>query len=430
MPPSSSSAKPASTSRPSGSCTRARRGLAAERGEQHLHRALAAVGDGAQVGRAQPGGLQAAADRGRHLGGAEGPLERVGRDEHRAVGHALVSHGCREGVHDDRGLRPRAARLEPRQGLLPRARSSRSSTSSTTTWRPPRPTVRGLLDRPTVLKRWRDGITGEVFFQKRVPEKRPEWLQTATVHFPSGRSATELVPNDAAHLVWGVNLGNIDWNPWPVRRSDLDHPDELRIDLDPQPGVEWSEVREVALCAGDVLREHGMLGFPKTSGSRGIHVYVRIEPRLELHRGAPRRARARARGRAPDARARDVDVVEGGARRRLPRLQPERARPHRRLAVLGARGRPTRRCPARCAGTRSPTSSPRTCASTPCPRGCARSATRARRSTTCTTRSTRCSTSRAATRRRASATRRGRRTSPSRRASRERVQPSRARSED
>jgi bifunctional non-homologous end joining protein LigD len=168
-------------------------------------------------------------------------------------------------------------------------------------------TVRGLYDRPTVLKRWRDGITGEVFFQKRVPEKRPEWLQTATVHFPSGRSATELVPNDAAHLIWGVNLGNIDWNPWPVRRSDLDHPDELRIDLDPQPGVEWSEVRAVALCAGEVLREHGMLGFPKTSGSRGIHVNVRIEPNwsfTEVRRAAlalAREVERRMPGRATTA---------------------------------------------------------------------------------------------------------------------------------
>jgi bifunctional non-homologous end joining protein LigD len=139
-------------------------------------------------------------------------------------------------------------------------------------------TVRGLYDRPTVLKRWKDGIEGEFFFQKRVPENRPPWLQTATVTFPSGRSATELVPNDAAHLVWAVNLGNIDWNPWPVRRGDLDHPDELRIDLDPQPGVPWDEVRQVALCARDVLVEHGLRGFPKTSGSRGIHVNVRITP--------------------------------------------------------------------------------------------------------------------------------------------------------
>ncbi|MCW3006860.1 MAG: primase small subunit [Solirubrobacterales bacterium] len=139
-------------------------------------------------------------------------------------------------------------------------------------------TVRGLHDRPTVLKRWKDGIEGEFFFQKRVPENRPPWLQTATVTFPSGRSATELVPNDAAHLVWAVNLGNIDWNPWPVRRGDLDHPDELRINLDPQPGVPWDEVRQVALCARDVLVEHGLRGFPKTSGSRGIHVNVRITP--------------------------------------------------------------------------------------------------------------------------------------------------------
>ncbi|HEY1538236.1 MAG TPA: DNA polymerase domain-containing protein [Solirubrobacteraceae bacterium] len=139
-------------------------------------------------------------------------------------------------------------------------------------------TVNHLRDRPTVLKRWKDGITGEFFFQKRVPEKRPEWMQTATVSFPSGRSATELVPNDAAHLVWAVNLGNIDWNPWPVRRADLDHPDELRIDLDPQPEIPWSQVREVALTVHDVLTEMDLVGYPKTSGSRGIHVNVRIEP--------------------------------------------------------------------------------------------------------------------------------------------------------
>jgi DNA ligase D-like protein (predicted polymerase) len=151
------------------------------------------------------------------------------------------------------------------------------------------PTVRGLYDRPTVMKRYKDGIEGEVFFQKRVPEKRPDWRQTATVTFPSGRSATELVPNDAAHLVWAVNLGNIDWNPWPVRRDDLDHPDELRVDLDPTPGVPWSEVREVALGAHEVLGDHGLLGYPKTSGSRGIHVNVRIEPRwsfTEVRRAA------------------------------------------------------------------------------------------------------------------------------------------------
>jgi bifunctional non-homologous end joining protein LigD len=137
--------------------------------------------------------------------------------------------------------------------------------------------VRGLRERPTVMKRWVDGVQGEPFFQKRVPESAPEWLQTATVTFPSGRHARELVPNDAAHLVWGVNLGVIDWNPWPVRRADLDHPDELRVDLDPQPDVPFAEVREVALGVREVLDEHGLLGFPKTSGSRGIHVYVRLQ---------------------------------------------------------------------------------------------------------------------------------------------------------
>jgi len=138
--------------------------------------------------------------------------------------------------------------------------------------------VRGLRERPTVMKRWVDGVAGEPFFQKRVPDGAPEWLQTATVTFPSGRHARELVPNDAAHLVWGVNLGVIDWNPWPVRRSDVDHPDELRVDLDPGPGVPFSEVREVALGVREVLEQHALRGFPKTSGSRGMHVYVRIAP--------------------------------------------------------------------------------------------------------------------------------------------------------
>jgi DNA ligase D-like protein (predicted polymerase) len=139
--------------------------------------------------------------------------------------------------------------------------------------------VRHLRERPTTLKRWVDGVSGEFFFQKRVPPTAPAWLNTATVRFPSGRSARELVPNDGAHLVWGVNLGVIDWNPWPVRRRDLNHPDELRVDLDPMPDVNFDEVRAVAGCVREVLDEHGLVGFPKTSGSRGIHVNVRIDPR-------------------------------------------------------------------------------------------------------------------------------------------------------
>ena len=135
-----------------------------------------------------------------------------------------------------------------------------------------------LRDRPTVMKRFVKGIEEDPIWQKRVPKNTPDWLQTATVSFPSGRTATELCPNDAAHLAWAVNLGVIDFNPWPARRDDLDHPDELRVDLDPTPEASFADVRRVALVVRDVLHEYGLRGFPKTSGSRGIHVYVRIEP--------------------------------------------------------------------------------------------------------------------------------------------------------
>jgi DNA ligase D-like protein (predicted polymerase) len=151
-----------------------------------------------------------------------------------------------------------------------------------------------LRERPTTMKRWVDGVAGDFFFQKRVPDSAPDWLTTATVHFPSGRSARELVVSDAAHLAWGVNLGVIDWNPWPVRRRDLDRPDELRVDLDPMPEVAFDEVRAVALCVREVLEEHGLVGFPKTSGSRGIHVNVRIHPQRGFQE--VRRARAGPRG--------------------------------------------------------------------------------------------------------------------------------------
>jgi bifunctional non-homologous end joining protein LigD len=164
-----------------------------------------------------------------------------------------------------------------------------------------------LRERPTVMKRWVDGVAGKPFFQKRVPDHAPEWLQTTVVQFPSGRTARELVVSDAAHLVWGVNLGVIDWNPWPVRRDDLDHPDELRVDLDPGPGVPFSQVREVALGVREVLDAHELRGYPKTSGSRGMHVYVRIEPResfeevrraaLALAREVERRMPGRATSR-------------------------------------------------------------------------------------------------------------------------------------
>jgi bifunctional non-homologous end joining protein LigD len=140
------------------------------------------------------------------------------------------------------------------------------------------PVLNQLRNRPTVLKRFVDGAAGKPFFQKRVPDSAPDWIETAEVTFPSGRSARELLPNDDAHLVWAVNLGVIDWNPWAVRSADLDHPDELRVDLDPTPEASWDDVRQVALAVRGVLEDHGLTGFPKTSGSRGIHVNVRIHP--------------------------------------------------------------------------------------------------------------------------------------------------------
>ena len=159
-----------------------------------------------------------------------------------------------------------------------------------------------VRDRPTVMKRFVNGIEQEPIWQKRVPQKIPDWLQTATVSFPSGRTAEELCAMDAAHLVWANNLGVIDFNPWPARRQDIDHPDELRVDLDPTPGVGWNDVRRTALVVRDVLAEHGLRGYPKTSGSKGIHVNVRIVPEwdsLGVRRAALALAREVER-RAPD----------------------------------------------------------------------------------------------------------------------------------
>src|SRR5467141_905961 len=161
--------------------------------------------------------------------------------------------------------------------------------------------VRAVSNRPMALKRFVQGADGEAFFQKRAPANRPPWIETTVLSFPSGRTAEEIVVRDAAQLAWVVNLGCIDLNPHPVRSDDLDHPDELRIDLDPMPGVPWSQVREVALAAKDVLDDMGLIGWPKTSGSRGIHIYCRIERRWthpEVRRAAVAFAREVER-RAP-----------------------------------------------------------------------------------------------------------------------------------
>lgn len=137
----------------------------------------------------------------------------------------------------------------------------------------------GIRDRPIVLKRFVNGAEAPPFYQKRAPEKRPDWLRSATLAFPSGRTAEELVVDDAAGLVWIVNLGCIELHPHPVRSGDLEHPDELRVDLDPGPGTAWEDLRRVALEVRALLEEHGLRGFPKTSGSRGMHINVRIKPR-------------------------------------------------------------------------------------------------------------------------------------------------------
>src|SRR5881392_1517990 len=163
--------------------------------------------------------------------------------------------------------------------------------------------LRGAGGRPNVLVRYPNGITGEFFYQKRAPESRPPWIEVVTIRFPSGRMAEEVVPRDAAALVWLANLACLELHPHPVRAEDLDHPDELRVDLDPVPGVKWAQVRQVAHVVEAVLRDVGLTGWPKTSGSRGLHVLVRIERRWGFD----------AVRRAALALARDVE-------RRVPKL--------------------------------------------------------------------------------------------------------------
>ena len=155
--------------------------------------------------------------------------------------------------------------------------------------------IAGIRDRPVVLKRFVDGAEGEAFYQKRAPGNRPSWLRTVTLSFPSGRKAEEVVVDDTAGLAWIVNLGCIELHPHPVRSGNLEHPDELRVDLDPVPGVQWENVRRVAFEVKSFLEEMGLRGWPKTSGSRGMHVNVRIEPHwtfIEVRRAALALSRA------------------------------------------------------------------------------------------------------------------------------------------
>jgi DNA ligase D-like protein (predicted polymerase) len=162
--------------------------------------------------------------------------------------------------------------------------------------------LRGVGGRPMILKRFVKGIDDEAFFQKRAPAKRPDWIEVAELRYASGRSADEVVVRDEAQLAWVMNLGCIDLNPHPVLAEDLDHPDELRIDLDPVPGVEWRQILDVALVAKEVLEGYGLVGWPKTTGSRGFHVYARIEPRWSFRdvRLAAETVAREVENRAPD----------------------------------------------------------------------------------------------------------------------------------
>src|SRR5712691_4273802 len=162
--------------------------------------------------------------------------------------------------------------------------------------------IRGVAGRPMAMKRFVNGADGPPFFQKRAPTNRPDWIETAELSYPSGRTADEIVIRDAAQLAWIINLGCIDLNPHPIRADDVDRPDELRVDLDPIRGVPWSHVRDVALVTKDVLEDFGLVGWPKTSGSRGFHIFCRIERRWtfpEVRRAAVALAREVER-RAPE----------------------------------------------------------------------------------------------------------------------------------
>ncbi|MEU9484953.1 non-homologous end-joining DNA ligase [Streptomyces decoyicus] len=155
--------------------------------------------------------------------------------------------------------------------------------------------LRGLRDRPTTMQRFPDGVEGEFFYQKRAPKGLPDWLPTARIAFPSGRFADEMCPTEPAAVLWAANLGCLTFHPWPVRRADTEHPDELRIDLDPQPGTDFADAVRVARLLRELLAEHGLRGWPKTSGGRGVHVYVPIQPRwtfTEVRRAAITLARA------------------------------------------------------------------------------------------------------------------------------------------
>ena len=221
--------------------------------------------------------------------------------------------------------------------------------------------VRALRERPCMLHRFPNGVSGEKVHQKRLPKGAPPWVETVRVHFPRyNRNADELCVTELASVIWAVQMSTVEFHPWNSRRADTEQPDEWRIDLDPMAGCDFATVRRVAHVAHEVLDELGAVGWPKTSGGKGLHIYVRIEPRLGLRRRTAGRAGLRSRGGAPGARRRQHHLVAQGPRPDdgVRRLQPERPRPHHRQRLLGARrpGCDGYRRPS--AGTRSTTSTP------------------------------------------------------------------------
>src|SRR5436190_18545257 len=279
VPPSSSSPKPAVSSRPSGSWT----GAAAVSPPSAVSSTSIVPSPPSATGHASTG--HPAASRPRASAAATSVARSVPLNESgarstggRATGGCCQASRVAKGDHVMLEIAGREVRLSnPGKVYFPKPGWSKRDLVDYYLAVADAAVVH-LRDRPTVMKRFVNGIEEDPIWQKRVPKSTPDWLQTATVSFPSGRSATELCANDAAHLAWAVNLGVIDFNPWPVRRPELEHPDELRVDLDPTPEASWDDVRQVALVVDQTLREYGLRGYPKTSGSKGMHVNVRVRP--------------------------------------------------------------------------------------------------------------------------------------------------------
>ncbi|BCI91864.1 DNA polymerase domain-containing protein [Mycobacterium kansasii] len=241
--------------------------------------------------------------------------------------------------------------------------------------------LRGVSGRPMILKRFVKGISEEAVFQKRAPANRPDWVDVAELRYASGTSAKEAVIHDAAGLAWVVNLGCVDLNPHPVLAGDLDHPDELRIDLDPMPGVEWRHIIDVALVVREVLEDYGLTGWPKTSGARGFHVYARIAPRWPFSkvRLAAQTVAREVERRVPDAATsrwwkeeREGVFVDFN----------QNAKDRTVASAYSVRATPTPGCPRRCTGTRYPTAIRTSSPWAPFRTGSPRWVTRGRGSTT------------------------------------------------